>query len=72
MIERWTDLIGQRAVLVSDCTKIPEIIVSILEVASGKDTGEVAASWDGSTSVVVSRAISGLANIDASKELVEF
>ena len=72
VIERWTDLIGQRAVLVSDCTKIPEIIVSILEVASGKDAGEVAASWDGSTSVVVSRAISGLANIDASKELVEF
>ena len=72
VITKWTNLLGQRAILVSDCTKIPEIIVSILEVSAGKDTRDVVGSWDGSTSVVVSRAIGGLTNIDDSKELVEF
>ena len=72
VIDKWTNLLGQRAILVSDCTKIPEIIVSILEVASGKDTKEIIDSWDGSTSVVVSKAISGLTTVDDSKELVEF
>lgn len=72
VIAKWTNLLGQRAILVSDCTKIPEIIVSILEVAAGKDAKEVVGSWDGSTSVVVSKAISGLTNVDDSRELVEF
>lgn len=72
VVDKWTKLLGQRAILVSDCTKIPEIIVSILEVASGKDAKEVVDSWDGTTSVAVSKAISGLTNIDGSKELVEF
>lgn len=72
VINKWTNLIGQRAILVSDCSKIPEIIVSILEVAAGKDAKEVAESWDGSTSVVVNKAISGLVSVDDSNELVEF
>lgn len=72
VITKWTNLLGQRAVLVSDCTKIPEIIVSILEVAAGRDAEEVVGSWDGTTSIAVRKAISGLANVDDSKELVEF
>lgn len=72
VITKWTNLLGQRAVLVSDCTKIPEIIVSILEVAAGRDTEEVVSSWDGSTAVAVSKAISGLTNVDDTKELIEF
>ena len=72
VVNKWTNLLGQRAILVSDCTKIPEIIVSILEVASGKDAEEVVDSWDGTTSVAVSKAISRLTTVDGSKELVEF
>lgn len=72
VITKWTNLLGQRAVLVSDCTKIPEIIVSILEVAAGRDAEEVAGSWDGSTAMAVRKAISGLANVDDSKDLIEF
>lgn len=72
VVNKWTNLLGQRAILVSNCTKIPEIIVSILEVAAGKDAKEVVSSWDGSTSVAVSKAISGLTTIDDSKALVEF
>ena len=72
VVDKWTNLLGQRAILVSDCTKIPEIIVSILEVAAGKDAKEVVDSWDGTTSVAVSKAISRLTKVDDSKELVEF
>ena len=72
VVNKWTKLLGQRAILVSDCTKIPEIIVSILEVAAGKDAKEVIDSWDGTTSVAVSKAISELTKVDDSKELVEF
>lgn len=72
VLDKWTNLLGQRAILVSDCSKIPEIIVSILEIATGKDAKEVVSSWDGSTAVVVSKAVSGLINIDDSKELIEF
>lgn len=72
VVTKWINLLGQRAILVSDCTKIPEIIVSVLEVAAGKDAKEVAGSWDGSTSVAVRKAICGLTNVDASEELIEF
>ena len=72
VVDKWTKLLGQRAILVSDCTKIPEIIVSILEVASGKDAKEVVDSWDGTTNMVVQNAVKGLSVVDSSKELVEF
>lgn len=72
VIDKWTNLIGQRAIRVSDCTKIPEIIVSILEIAAGKDVDDVVKSWDGSTSIAVHSAIKDLSTIDSSKELIEF
>jgi hypothetical protein len=56
----WVDLLGQRAIPLADHTKLSEVIVSAIEVAEGRDKKEVAASWDGDTSMVVARAVSGL------------
>lgn len=56
----WKPLLGQRALYVSDYTKIPEVIVSTIEVIAGKPKAEVAASWSGDTSLVVRDAVQDL------------
>lgn len=71
-INKWRNLMGERAIKVPDYTKIPEIIVSILETMGGKDVDAVAASWDGSTSLVVKEALNGLKSVTAKSDLVEF
>lgn len=58
--ERWRALLGQRALLLSDYTKLAEVIVSAIEVAEGRAGGAVADSWSGDTSLVVSRAVRDL------------
>lgn len=61
-LSRWQRLLGERAIPVTDHTKIPEIIISILETVAGKSVEDVIGSWDGSTGLVVKNAISGLSN----------
>ena len=63
---------GERAIKVSDLTKIPEIIVSTLELLSGKSHDEIISSWDGTTGIVVNKAISGLTSSTEGDGLVEF
>lgn len=58
--KQWTDLLGQRALLLSDHTKMPELIVSVLQINEGEDKKKVVESWDGSTSVVVSVGVGDL------------
>lgn len=72
VMDEWTQLLGERAIPVSDYTKIPQIIVSILETMAGKSVDEVVNSWDGSTGVVVREAIQGLSEKKEEKDLVEF
>ena len=61
VLDEWRALLGQHAIPIDDYTKLGEVIVSILEVRQGRDKDAVAASWSGDTSVVVRRAIRGLA-----------
>lgn len=72
----WTDVIGQNAIVLSDHTKLSEVITSIIEVNEGADVDTVAASWSGDTSLVVSDAIStlkGVATVNtADKAVVRF
>jgi hypothetical protein len=56
----WTDLIGQRALPLTDHTRMAEVIISAAEVAAGRDRDTVAKAWSGSTSLVVRDAINGL------------
>jgi hypothetical protein len=59
-LSKWQRLLGERAIPVTDHTKIPEIIISILETVAGKSVDDIVNSWDGSTGIVVNAAISGL------------
>ena len=47
--DRWRDLMGERAITVTDHTRIPEIIISILETVAGKNKEEIIKSWDPQT-----------------------
>ena len=60
VMRTWTDLLGQRVLKLSDHTKLSEVIVSAIQVVEGADKAAVAKSWSGTTSVVVSRAISDI------------
>lgn len=71
-IEKWRNLMGERVIKVPDYTKVPEIIVSILETMGGKDIDEVAATWDGSTSMVVKDALHDLKSKTAQNDVVTF
>jgi hypothetical protein len=53
-------VMGQNVLILSDYTKIAELIVSVLEVENGVDTAATAASWSDTTAVVVRDAISHL------------
>lgn len=57
----WKALLGERAIPVIDHTKIPEIMVGILELTrGGKTHAAVAGSFSHVTAVAVSKAIDGL------------
>jgi hypothetical protein len=60
VFSKWRSLLGQHAIPLSDHTKMGEVIISTLQVLAGDDKDDVAASWDGSTSLVVKHAIKNL------------
>lgn len=63
VIDQWTDLMGQRAILLSDIDKLSEVIVSTIQVVRGTDVDTVTKSWSGDTSLVVAKAVSGLGSL---------
>lgn len=65
--------LGERAIVVKDYEKIPELIISILEMMSGKDLDKVVESWDGSTGIVIRDTLKNLSvQQNGQNELVEF
>lgn len=73
VMDSWTKLLAQRVLRLSNYKNLAEVIVSAIEVNEGKDTDDVIKSWSGSTSVVVSRAVSGLTKTGTkSKGVVKF
>lgn len=71
-VKAWNKLLDERAMEVTDYTKIPEIVEATMEILNGKDVDTVSKQWDGTTNMVVQNAVKGLSVVDSSKELVEF
>lgn len=63
---KWATLLGENAIVVTDHTKLAEVIVSIMQIREGTDKARVADSWDGSTALVVKNATAHLSKrVDA-------
>jgi len=60
VVSKWTALLGQRAMILEDHTKMAEVIVSTIQANEGMDKDDIINSWDGSTAVVVKTAIDAL------------
>ena len=58
VVKAWGNLLGQRALRLEDHRALPEVIVSAIQMNEGESKDSVIASWDGSTSVVVRKALS--------------
>ena len=59
-IQSWTDLMGQRVLMLNDINSLSEVIVSTIQVLEGETIEDVSKSWSGSTAVAVAHAIKGL------------
>ena len=57
----WTNLMGQRAVVLKDHTKLAELVISIIQMNEGADKNAVVDSWDGSTALVIKDSVKDLA-----------
>ncbi|WP_434715667.1 hypothetical protein [Paraburkholderia sp. A3RO-2L] len=56
----WQALLGERALPLSDHTKLAELIVSTIQVNEGASVDTAVKSWSGDTSLVVARGLNGL------------
>lgn len=65
VVKGWQDLLGERALRLSDYTKLSELIVSAIQVTEGDTVDNVVKSWSGDTSLVVAKGIEGLVPANA-------
>lgn len=56
----WSDLLGQRAIGLSDYTRLAEVIVATIQANEGALHDDIIKSWTGDTGLVVAHAIKGL------------
>lgn len=60
VLDAWQKILGQRAIPLSDHKKLAEVVVSTIQVNEGVDASKVIDSWDGSTAMVVQKAVKDL------------
>ena len=60
VLNPWREVLGERAIVLDDHTKMAELIVSVIQIAEGASHKAVADSWKGDTSVVIRNATKGL------------
>ena len=56
----WREVMGQNAIWIEDYNKLSEVIVSTIQLNEGVDKADVLKSWDGTTSMVITRALDGI------------
>lgn len=64
--QKWTALLNEHVLRLSDHTKLSEVIVSAIQRNEGATIDHVVKSWSGDTSLVVARAIGEMTTTDAS------
>lgn len=60
VFSKWNKVLGQRALHLSDHTKLAEVIISAIQITEGASHADVVKSWDGTTAIVVGRATEAL------------
>lgn len=45
-VQKWRELLGERAIVVSDIERLPEVIVSLIQAVAGTRPEEIVESWD--------------------------
>jgi hypothetical protein len=57
-IEKWRELLGERAIIVDDWEKLSQVIVSLMQVNEGQNYADVISSWDDKdTNIVVANSL---------------
>ncbi|MCF1473637.1 hypothetical protein FS763_17070 [Agrobacterium vitis] len=56
----WQSVLGQHVLMLSDYTKLAEVVVSTIQIVEGEHAADVASSWSGDTALVVQKATKGL------------
>jgi hypothetical protein len=56
----WKRMLGERALMLSDHTKLAEVIVSAIQVTEGASLADTARTWSGDTALVVVNALGSL------------
>lgn len=57
VVRSWTDVIGERAIRVSDITKLPQIIISAIQMNEGISREDIIASWSDDDKDAISHSI---------------
>lgn len=71
-VTKWEELLGNRVIILKDANKLPELLVSLLEVNSGNSVNNALQNWDGSTQLVVGEALKGLVHANKNNDIVVF
>lgn len=58
--KKWSQVLGERALLLTDHSKLGEVIVSAIQITEGALVDDVVNSWSGDTAVAVREATKGL------------
>lgn len=51
--QQWRDVLGEHAITLSDYTKLPETIVSAIEVSQGMDAAKSASAWGNGSNAIL-------------------